>query len=160
MTDHVAMIIVDPDADKEDSGVKGMKWGIRRDRTALKAAAAKRKTESEKKPDDSSTKKPSGNIQDHVESSAERYARLSAHAKSGKASDMTDQDLKFFNARTEALNKIQKLNESDPSWLSKTSKKVVQTTAERQMQSLSDTLADKYIGKPIADAIKGAAKKD
>ena len=67
---------------------------------------------------------------------------------------MSDTDLKFFNARTDAVAKVNKLNEEKPGWLAETSKTVLQNSAKRQMQMVSDTLADKYIGKPIADALK------
>lgn len=144
--------------DLKQSGVKGMKWGVRRDRSTLRKEAAKR---GESKPvvkKDAATP-PKGNIQDNVESSSTRYARLDSQAKSGRASDMTEQDLKFYNARTDALAKINKLNEVKPGWLAETSKNVIQKTAQRQMQMVSDTLADKYIGKPIADALKTTVSK-
>lgn len=140
--------------DLEQAGVKGMKWGVRRDRGTLKAEAAKREGTAP------ATKAPApkGNIQDNVESSSARYDRLASQAKSGKAKDMTEQDLKFFNARTDAIAKVEKMNQTDPSWLSKTSQKVIQSAAEKQMQSVADALANKYIGDPITAAIKGAAK--
>jgi hypothetical protein len=159
MRDYLGAVFAKP-ADKVDYGVRGMKWGVRRPRSVLRSEAAKRSAAkpSEKKTE-SSTSKPSTNP-DGSETSTARYARLQAQAKAGKGSEMTDTDLKFFNARTEALSKVNKLNEQDPSWLSKTAKKVIQTSAERQMQGLSDALADKYIGKPIKDAIAGTDKKD
>ncbi len=150
-------------------GRKGMRWGVRRDRATLRAegppkSSAPAKKESTEKAvtttSSSSPAKPKGNIQDNVESSADRYSRLESQARAGKASDMTEQDLKFFNARTEALAKITKLNEEKPSWLKDTATKVVQQSAQRQMQGIADTLADKYIGDPIKDALKGATKKD
>jgi hypothetical protein len=137
--------------DKLDFGVKGMKWGVRRDRATLRKEAAKRSTSTST----STTEKKPATNPDGSETSATRYARLQAQAKAGKGSDMTEADLKFFNARTEALAKVNKMTEEEPSWLSKTAKKVIQQTAERQMQGISDTLADKYIGAPIKDAIKG-----
>lgn len=143
--DYIGAISADP-KDKLDHGVKGMKWGVRRPRSVLRKEAAKRS-------DTSDAPKGPSTAPDGPETSSTRYARLQADAKAGHASSMTETDLKFFNARTEALAKINKLNETDPSWLSKTAKKVIQTSAERQMQSLSDTLADKYIGKPIKDAL-------
>lgn len=162
----VAMRVVE-EGDKEDHGVKGQRWGVRRSSSALRAAAktrgpapAKKESTDEKAPasSGSSVKKPAGDIQNHVESSSDRYARLESQAKAGKASDMTEQDLKFFNARTEALAKINKMNEEKPSWLRETSVKVIQQSAQRQMQTVADSLADKYIGDPIKTAIKG--KKD
>lgn len=150
--------------DMVQAGVKGMRWGVRRDRAQLRAAAKARgdapakKAPEEKAPASSasSATKPKGNIQDNVESSADRYARLESQAKAGRASEMTEQDLKFFNARTEALTKINKLTEEQPSWLRDTATKVIQQSAQRQMQGLADTLADKYVGDPIKAAIKGA----
>ena len=160
LKDYLAHLVVEP-GDREDHGVKGMKWGIRRSSAQLSSAPAaapsggssssaapKPRIEAKASGGSSPAK---GHIQDHVESSSTRYARLAAQAKQGKASSMTEQDLKFFNARTEALAKINKLNESQPSWLSATSKKVLQQTAQNQLQSISDGIANKYISGPILD---------
>lgn len=99
------------------------------------------------------------NIQDHVESSSARYDRLAKQAKAGKASDMTEQDLKFFNARTDALAKINKMNEAKPGWLAETSKKVLQQTAQNTMQNIADGVAKKYVSGPILDSIGASGKK-
>lgn len=165
-TDHLAAFKERSSEDLEHHGVPGMRWGVRRSSSALKAAAASRggsstkKAKTEEKPaaggSSSTVKKPAGNIQDHVESSSDRYARLAAQAREGRASDMTEQDLKFFNARTDALAKINKMNEQQPSWLRETTTKVIQQSAQRQMQGLADAVADKYIGDPIKQALKGA----
>lgn len=151
--DYLGVLTVEPE-DAEQAGVKGMRWGVRNDRSTLKAAAAARK----ETPKADSKPAPKGNIQDNVESSASRYSRLASDAKAGKAADMTEQDLKFFNARTDALAKVAKITEEKPSWLQETATNVLQTTAKNQMQGIADTLADKYVGAPIKDAIKGAAK--
>lgn len=165
MRDYIAAHLANA-KDLKHVGVKGMKWGVRRDRSTLRAAAAQRKASSSKpgdKPDEKAgssaapAKKPPGNIQDNVESSSARYARLAGQAKAGQAGAMTEADLKFFNARTDALAKINKMNEEQPSWLKDTVTKVVQQSAQRQMQAVADGLADKYIGDPIKNALKGAA---
>jgi len=169
MQDYLGMLTVDPD-DKLDHGVKGQKWGIRRSSAALRAAAAKRKatkaTEGEKKPEGTAKKaesktgapaKPSGNIQDNVESSSARYARLADQAKAGKAHEMTEQDLKFFNARTEALSKVAKMQQKDSSWLAETAKKVAQQTAQQQVQAVSTAVANKYISGPLIEKLTTAA---
>lgn len=164
MSDFIATFKADPDKDHVAHGVKGQRWGIRRSSSALAAAAKTRpgapakKESTEGKPAASSggsVKKSSGNIQDHVESSSDRYDRLTGQAKSGRAHEMTEADLKFYNARTDALAKINKMNEEKPSWLKETTTKVVQQAAQRQMQGISDALADKYIGDPIKNALKG-----
>jgi len=166
MTDYVGAFLASP-KDILHYGRKGMKWGQKiftksddsgssKGKSEAPASAAKSGGSGASAP----AKRPPGNIQDNVESSSARYDRLAGQAKAGRASDMTEQDLKFFNARTEALAKINKLNEEKPSWLRETATKVVQQSAQRQMQTVADTLADKYIGDPIKDALKGAAKKD
>jgi hypothetical protein len=84
---------------------------------------------------------------------------LAAQAKAGRASDMSETDLKFFNARTEALAKINKMNEKNPSWLSTTSKKVLQQAAQNTMQSVADGVAKKYISGPILESLPDPTKK-
>lgn len=145
MKDYLAMLRPQP-KDALQYGVKGMRWGHRRTSSQLKAAAAKRAAEG---PKHDVTKPTSSG----AETAATRYARLKIQAKQGGASSMSDDDLKFFNARTEALAKVNKLNEVNPGWLSKTAKKVMLSTAEQQMQSISNALANKYISGPIVDNI-------
>lgn len=162
MTDYVGAFIAKP-KDLLQYGRKGMKWGQRifSSNESSSGSGAKGKSDAGAKSSGSApAKKPPGNIQDNVESSSARYTRLQAQAKSGRASEMDEKDLKFFNARTEALAKINKMNEEKPTWLRDTATKVIQQSAQRQMQSVADTLADKYIGDPIKDALKGATKKD
>lgn len=156
--DYLAMLTKEPE-DAEQAGVKGMKWGVHRSRAERAEAAKKAAGEKKDEPPKQSPQEKEVFGAASGETSASRYSRLAAEAKSGKASDMSDQDLKFFNARTEALAKVNKLNETKPGWLQDTTKTVLQTTAKNQMQNVSDTLANKYIGAPITSAIKGTAKK-
>lgn len=94
------------------------------------------------------------------ETSSARYTRLTAQAKEGRASEMSEQDLKFVNARTQALQAINKMNETDPGWLSKTSKKVLQQAAQNTMQSIADGVAKKYISGPVLDSLNKVAADD
>ena len=155
MTDYVGAFLAKP-KDLLQYGVRGMKWGIRRSDAQLAAASGKKGSETATS-GAAPAKKSSGNIQDNVESSSTRYARLDQQARAGKAFEMTEQDLKFYNARTEALSKVNKMHAEKPSWLRETATTVIQTTAQRQMQSVADALADKYVGAPIKNAITGAA---
>lgn len=173
MRDYLAARVREP-GDKEDHGIKGQRWGIRRPDSAIKAAIAKRAAKGEpvtptkkaaavlegKKPSESGSKPAEGESKPAVaaESSQARYSRLQAQAKAGKASEMSDTDLKFFNARTEALSKVAKLNETKPGWLAETAKGVLQTAARRQLQTVADATADKYIGDKIKDALKDNTK--
>lgn len=150
--------------DRLDHGIMGMRWGRRRtdtqiakDHLARKASGEQvtktaKAAAAESKPADHKS-----NIQDHVESSSARYSRLAQQAKAGKASDMTEQDLKFFNARTEALAKINKMNQKDEGWLKKTTTTVLQNAAQRQMQTIANGIADKYIASPL---LKNLEKSD
>jgi hypothetical protein len=148
-----------------------MKWGVRRSSSQLKSAAKSRgeskKTESkpeEKKTTSSSSSSTSGQVQPpSVETSAQRYARLAETAKQGGASSLSDTDLKFFNARTDAITKINKMYEEKPGWLAETSKKVLLNTAEQTMQQVSNGVAKKYISAPILEGMgikQGKDKKD
>jgi hypothetical protein len=137
--DYLAIIKPKP-GDRLDYGVLGMKWGKRRSSAELKTAAAARS--------EPTVKKPPGE-----ESSADRYSRLKAQAKGGGATSMSDADLKFFNARTEALAKVEKLNVTQESWLKKTTTTVLQNAAQKQMQQVADGIASKYIAKPIIAAV-------
>jgi hypothetical protein len=143
MKDYLASLRKEPH-DALQYGVKGMKWGQRRSSSQLRAAAAKRAAT----PDSAASKPPVG-----PESAATRYARLQNVAKSGGASQLSDEDLRFFNARTEAIAKVQKMNQVNPGWLSTTSKTVLQKAAQRQMQEIADAVANKYISGPIVDNI-------
>lgn len=152
---YMAAVFVKP-KDALQYGVPGMKWGQRRTKAQLRAAATTRGDTP------SIPKKPDG-----PESSAARYSRLKAQAKAGLGSQMDDDDLRFFNARTEAIAKVNKLNQTDPGWLSKTSKKVMQQATQKMMQDIVDSVTNKYITIPVTDALgapskaaQKAAKKD
>ena len=142
--DYVSMI-VESEEDGEWYGIKGMKWGIRRDKKQLAAA---------KKNGADPTKAPSG-----PESPSQRYARFGAAARQGKASALSDEDLKWYNARTDALKKINAINAQNPSWLKKTADEVLKNTAKKTLQSVSDATAAKYIGDPLVKAIKATPDK-
>lgn len=158
-SDMLMMEVVE-DEDAVQYGVAGMRWGVRRSRAERAAAKTAAKPEAKKAPVKAAeAKKPAGNIQDNVESSPERYARLAGVAKAGKAGGLSDQDLKFYNARTEALAKINKMNETKPGWLAETSKKVLLQTGEETMKAVASGASQKLISGPIVDAIGKAAKQ-
>lgn len=173
MTDYIGAAMASA-KDLKHYGRKGMKWGQRifsRDSKSSgggeKTSKAKTETSAPAKKTGGSessapAKRPPGNIQDNVESSSARYARLHQQAKAGKAFEMTEQDLKFYNARTDALAKINKINEERPSWLRETTTTVIQSAAQRQMQMVTNAIADKYVGDPIKAALKasGSSSKE
>lgn len=163
MPDYIAMRL-EEEKDAEHYGVKGQQWGVRRSSSQLRAAAKVnppiKQVEAKKAAaSNTSAKKPAGDSPDKAESPAARYARLAAQAKEGKASDMDEQDLRFFNARTDALKKVESLNETKPGWLRETTTKVVQQSGQRLMQNVTDTLTDKYFVDPLKAAIKGKTEE-
>jgi len=161
MTDYVGAAMAKP-GDLLQYGRKGMKWGQRIFTSGSKSSDGESKGESKssakKESSDSATKAPA-KTQSGPETSSQRYARIQAEVTSGRAKEMTSDDLKFFNARTEALAKVNKLNEQKPSWIRETTTTVIQSAAQRQMQMVANTLADKYVGDPIKQAINATRDK-
>lgn len=161
MTDYVGAAMAKP-GDLLQYGRKGMKWGQRIFTSRDGSGDSKGETtgsSSAKKTEDASTAKTPAKTQDGPETSAQRYARIQAEVSTGRAKEMTSDDLKFFNARTEALAKVNRLNEKKPSWIRETTTTVIQSAAQRQMQMVANTLADKYVGDPIKQAINATRDK-
>ena len=156
---YLAAEFVDPDKDAVQHGIKGMKWGIRRTDKQLARDTASRKAAGEEVTPTAKAAAVTASSHSGPETAQARYARLTEAAKSGGASSLSDDDLKFVNARTEALAKVNKMNQTNPGWLSTTSKKVLQNTAQKVMQEISNDVARKYITVPITGAL-GAAKQD
>lgn len=135
-------------------GVLGMKWGRRRTDAQIAKDTIKRAAAGE---EITATQKAKAAIKGGDETPAARYARLEVAAKSGGARNMSEEDLKFFNSRTEALSKINKLNQSNPSWLQTTSKKVLQQAAQTAMQDVANGVTKKFITAPILENLASAA---
>lgn len=166
-SDLVAMLEVDEERDAKQHGILGMKWGRRRtdaqlvaDTKARHAAGAPVTTTAKAKavvPDATTEhKKVVGAASG--ETSAARYNRLREQAKTQGANSLDEQDLKFMNARADAIAKVQKMNETQPGWLSTTSKKVLQQAAQNTMQNIADGVAKKYISGPVLDALNDNTK--
>jgi len=168
-TDYLALRTKEAE-DAEQHGVKGMHWGVIRD-TATKArdhlrrkskgeetTPTKKAAAIEKKAEPEATHEPKQVVgAASGETSSARYARLTQQVKEGRASDLSEQDLKFVNARTQALQTINKMNETQPGWLSKTSKQVLQNAAQKTMQDIANGVAGKYVSGPILDSLNKEA---
>ena len=135
-------------------GIMGMKWGRRRSEAQLAKETAERKaagepvTSTQKAAAVTAASHPSG-----TEPSAARYARLKGEAKGGGAKSWSEEDLKFFNARTDALAKVNKLFQEDPSWIRGVSDKVIKNAAQKTMQDLANGITNKYITTKVLDAL-------
>lgn len=146
--DYLGMTKVE-DGDGLWYGVLGMKWGRRRSDAALAAAEHARAKAGE-------PVTPTVKRSDGPESSHDRYARIAGIAKGGGAKGLSDDDLKFFNARTEAIKKVDKMFEHKPSWLRSTSEDVVRAVAKQQMQAVLAAVATKMISARVSEALTQA----
>ena len=148
MKDYLAMILPKP-GDKLDHGILGMKWGRRRTDAQIAAETAKRKASGEEVTPTAKAKA----VTSGPETAAQRYARLKGEAKGGGHKSGSEEDLSFFNKRTEAEAKVNKMFEQNPGWLSTTSKRVLQNAAQRTMQDGANGVANKYITSTLLDSI-------
>lgn len=142
MRDYLAILRPKP-SDALQFGIRGMRWGVRRTDAQLAKDIAARKASGE--PVTDSAKSAGIKAMTGEESSAERYSRLASQAKGGGASNMSEADLKFFNARTDAINKVNKMYETKPNWLVEAAGDVARQTVKNSMQSVTKSLTDKYI---------------
>lgn len=142
--DYLALRVVD-EGDKLDHGVRGMKWGVRRSAAQLKVAAKTDGSSDTKTDVADSSLKP-------AESSQARYARLKVQAGEKGPSSLSDDDLKFFNARAEAISKIAKMNQKNPNWLKETVKTVVQKSTQESLQAVSSAIVKQYVTTPVIKA--------
>lgn len=151
--DYLAM--VEPsDDDAEHHGIKGMRWGFRRSEAAIRADTVRRAEAG--KPVTETAKaeaivKPSAD-----ETPQQRYSRLAAVAKGNGAHTLDDEDLKFFNARTEAIKKVDKMFEEKPTWLRATMNDISRNVAKQQMQAIAGMIATKYISGRVNEALTQA----
>lgn len=152
--DYLAMIKPQP-GDKVDHGIRGMKWGVRRTDAQIARGNQQLLAKGQEITPTEKAKTPVSG----TETAPQRYARLAAVAKGGGASSMSEEDLKFFNARTEAIAKVNRMFETKPGWLQSTAKDIAQNVAKQQMQSIAGSMATKYIGGPIIENITSAQKK-
>lgn len=145
---YAAAVFAKPE-DAVQHGVKGQRWGVRRSKAQLKAAAKAGPDDAKSEP-----KKTDG-----PEPSAARYARIAAQARKGGAKDLSDDDLRFFNARTEALKKVAALNQQKPGWLKETTTKVLQDAAKKAMTDIANANVEKYVTKPMVSRIAAAGTR-
>ena len=109
----------------EHQGIKGMKWGVRKDDSS------------------SSTKGPVSAPKDEAPSA--RYDRLLTNVKKHGANSLSEEDMQFVIKRGEAIRKIEKLNEKRPDWFSSIAQKALKKAGERRMNNLAEGYAKKYI---------------
>lgn len=143
-------------------GIKGMRWGIRRTDSQIAKDTVARKSSGDPVTDTAKAKQAHATAAAKPgiggETSAQRYSRLAGEAKGGGQNNWSQEDLNFFNSRTEAINKVNKMFEQKPGWLSTTSKTVLQKTAQRTMQDIANGVTNKYITVPVLDAIEPKKK--
>ena len=155
MKDYVQSAI-EEDGDLMQSGVKGMRWGVRKRDSSGASAGGKKETTSvvakkvEAVPAKAPAKTDLGEDKQVVgaasgESSAARYDRLAGQAANGRAHEMTEQDLKFFNARTDAIAKVNKMYAPQENWLAKAAKESGKQAVQKGMTKLATKAIDKLV---------------
>lgn len=181
---HTALKAIDRPGPEDalQYGVKGMKWGVRKDRgkggDGGDSSKSKKKSPGpnggtmqevyvNKKTGSTHEINPDGSVGKQVdtapkqktteksnpglkaltgeETSAARYSRLQNEAKSGLQTNWTDQDLKFFNARTEAIGKINKMYQKEPNWLVETLKDTAKQQAKNALNQYVGNVTQNYI---------------
>lgn len=129
---YLAMYLAGPE-DRQDAGVKGMKWGIRKRDVPGKPATV-----------GPAAKKSGGS-----ETSSEKYDRLLKQAKDKGGNSLTDDDLRFVTARGNAIAQVERMHQQNPNWIADAAKQVLKNAAKKQMQNLLDGASKKYITDPL-----------
>jgi hypothetical protein len=122
---------VDPST-LEHSGVKGMKWGIRK----MRGEPAH--------PTNAHHGNPKAN-----ETNADRYTRLLSQAKKEGANSLSDDDLKFVTLRGDAISKVNRLNQTNPNWVHDAANQALKQAAKKGMQMAVEHATKKYITGPL-----------
>lgn len=142
------------------AGVKGMRWGVRKDRSSGTKKLIDNTPSKEAASTTGETRQVVGAASG--ETSSDRYSRLVAQTKSDPSS-LSDQDLKFVNARTEALSKIAKMNEVKPGFLEESIRKVAKQTFQNALQTAAtagtNKLIESFKPKGTGPDLKDAAAK-
>lgn len=90
----------------------------------------------------------------HTETSIERFDRLKAEAKAKGASKLNDDDLKFLNARADAVNKANKMFAEPDSKIKAAIKDAFEQAAKKQLNNAVDSLAQEVIGNRVKGKIE------
>lgn len=126
--------------DVKHFGVKGMKWGIRNNRSTSSSSSTATTSKSEN------------------ETSQERYSRLQAHVKSNGASSLSDDDLRFMGARADAIRKVEQITKKNSNWVADAAKVALKKTLNRELSTIAAGTAAAYISKPILKSVKDSVK--
>lgn len=90
----------------------------------------------------------------HPETSIQRFDRLKAEAKAKGASKLNDDDLKFLNARADAVNKANKMFAEPDSKIKAAIKDAFEQAAKKQLNNAVDSLAQEVIGNRVKGKIE------
>lgn len=128
--DYIGLVVV-KSGDLEQAGVKGMRWGIRNDKSK------------------STTGSETPKAKTGPESSAQRYDRLLVQAKKNGANTFSEEDLRFVTQRGNALSQVDRLNASKPNWVADAAKQALKQAATQTVKTVVANSAKKYINSQL-----------
>ena len=144
LKDYVALYSEANGSDLLHFGVKGMHWGVRKPRTSGKltstpAGAAPRHSGGGK----SSTGET--HTASHTMDSIVRYNMLKRQVKQKGANSLSDDDLKFLNARTEAIGKANKAFHDKDSKIKKAVVTAIAGALTKKLNAKAEDLLNKML---------------
>jgi hypothetical protein len=121
----------------------------------LKGAAARMNARHDKKSAKESTSASVDHLVNHTgpETHSQRYERIRTIAKAGRTKDLSDDDMRFFNNRSQAIHKVNAYTAKKPHWAKETGVKVLQNTATAAVGGVAAAVTARYVTKPLIDGL-------
>lgn len=142
-------------------GVKGMKWGVIRNRSGAVNGGSGKENDKKKKARPEGVERKEGGGKKGLASSpapdTPKPARIEA-VKRSKASDLSNQELRAYLERADLEKRFNALTAEPPSKKQKAVKVVKEILAESG-KTVAKKYATAYIDKGVSTLIKSAAKK-
>lgn len=162
--DFVASFSAVKGTDLLHHGVKGQKWGVRRargpgglvDKSSSGSGRSAAKTDHVGKAK-GSTQTLSKPAHSGTETSIDRYTRLKSEVKKNGAHKLNDDDLKFFNARTDAVKRANQTFNKKGSFLQKTVQLAIAAAATKLIKDVTQAAVSQHVTPSLFNSLKLAS---